>query len=184
MYSVLLEQHLDVIRQANNDYPVLDLACGTGRNGLFLVEQGIPVVFSDVNSDVLKEIQQKLALLPNNENVNNKSCTWQIDFEQKNSLPLNNKQYRGIIVYRYLHRPLMTAIKQAIMPGGFIIYETFIEQQAEFGRPKNPAFLLKSKELNTYFNNWHIHHSFEGIITSPLSGNKQAIAQIVAQKSQ
>ena len=183
MHSDLLETYIDLIKQASSDFPLLDLACGSGRNGLYLAEQEVPVVFADIKEDTLTQVQQSLELL-NNRTVLNKSasCTWQVDFEKENTQPLKDKSYGGIIVYRYLHRPLMAAIKQAIMAGGFIIYETFTEQQAEFGRPKNPNFLLKSKELNACFEGWHIHHSFEGVVTSPLTGNKQAIAQIVAQK--
>ena len=78
---------------------------------------------------------------------------------------------------------LFEQLKASIKPGGIIIYETFTEQQAQFGRPKNPDFLLKPKELVELFSDWNILHSFEGI--KPLLNDdetKQAIAQIVAVK--
>jgi len=86
------------------------------------------------------------------------------------------------MIFRYLHRPLIEQIKAAVAPNGLVIYETFTQAQAELGRPKNPDFLLKAKELASYFSDWQILHSFEGIKVSDTSGNKQAIAQIIARK--
>ena len=39
---------------------VLDLACGRGRNGLFLVSHNVPVVFADNNEAHLQFIQAAL----------------------------------------------------------------------------------------------------------------------------
>ena len=35
----------------------------------------------------------------------------------------------------------------AIEPGGVLLYETFMEGNERFGKPSNPAFLLKDGEL-------------------------------------
>jgi len=159
--------------------PVLDLACGSGRNGLYLIESGIPVTFADVNAVAIEQLRQHASV------VKNKQCTnfWSIDFEQKGAIPLAGKSFAAIMVFRYLHRPLFEQIKQAILPNGLIIYETFTTVQVQFGRPKNPNFLLKANELLDVFSDWEILHSFEGIIESENdSSQKQAIAQIVARK--
>ena len=52
-----------------------------------------------------------------------------------------------MLVFNYLHRPLMPAIVDAVEPGGVLIYETFTAGQAQRGRPTNPAFLLRDGEL-------------------------------------
>lgn len=57
--------------------------------------------------------------------------------------------YDLVLVTRYLHRPLFPQLIRSLAPGGTLIYETFLEQQAERGHPKNPAFLLKPGELST-----------------------------------
>ena len=101
----------------------------------------------------------------------------------ENTKPLHEKHFAAVMVFRYLHRPLFEQIKAAIVPGGMIIYETFTEQQAQFGRPKNPDFLLKPTELEGLFADWRILHSFEGVVnTSQHNNTQQAIAQIVAIK--
>ena len=86
------------------------------------------------------------------------------------------------MAFRYLHRPLMPAIRQSLLPGGILLYETFTVDQPAFGRPKNPDYLLRHGELQAYFGDWNILHYFEGVRGKPETGDQQAIAQIVAQK--
>ena len=92
------------------------------------------------------------------------------------------KKVGGIVVFRYLHRPLIRQIKLAVEPGGFVIYETFTVDQAQYGRPKNPDFLLLHQELQDYFSEWKIHHSFEGVSRKSKLDKPYATAQIVATK--
>jgi tellurite methyltransferase len=178
-HSPLISKYLKQLKSLSTDKQatVLDLACGSGRNGLYLIENDIPVTFADVNSAAIEQVQQ-LASMANNRQ---QADFWSIDFEQEGASPLAGKFFAAILVFRYLHRPLFEQIKQAILPNGMIIYETFTTTQAQFGRPKNPDFLLKPGELVDIFSNWKILHSFEGIIESA-NGSKQAIAQIVAIK--
>ncbi|MDO6506114.1 class I SAM-dependent methyltransferase [Colwellia sp. 4_MG-2023] len=170
---------------------VLDLACGEGRNGLHVLENDINVVFADINGESLKQVEQAVNRLQLN--TQKLAQYWQVDFEQDhfdqvhfdqgNDKPLKAETFDAIMVFRYLHRPLMTQIKAAVKPGGMIIYETFTEKQAKLGRPKNSNFLLKPNELLEYFSDWKILYSFEGeVFTSQGNHAKQAIAQIVAIK--
>ena len=182
-HSPLIAKYLKQLASLSTDKqaPVLDLACGSGRNGLYLIENGIPVTFADVNAVAIEQLRQHACV------IKNKQCTnfWSIDFEQENATPLAGKSFAAIMVFRYLHRPLFEQIKEAILPNGLIIYETFTTAQAQFGRPKNPDFLLKPNELVDFFSDWEILHSFEGTIESASNnGSKQAIAQIVARKPQ
>lgn len=182
-HSALLEKYLQPILAltAQEQRPVLDLACGHGRNGLFLIENDINVTFADVNIECLKGVEQSL----NQYDLAKRKLAncWNIDFEKPNTAPLTDKFFSAIMVFRYLHRPLFEQIKTAIKPGGMIIYETFTKQQAQFGRPKNPDFLLKPGELADIFSDWEVLHQFEGVVNSTSTEDcKQAIAQIVAVK--
>jgi tellurite methyltransferase len=182
-HSPLIEKYLPSLLalQANNQAPVLDLACGSGRNGLYLVENDIYVNFADVNGESLEQVKKSLSCEDNTKQ--SLAQYWQVDFEQANTTPLQGKHFAACMVFRYLHRPLFEQIKAAIMPGGMIIYETFTEQQAQFGRPTNPNFLLKAAELLELFSDWKVLHSFEGLINkSDDTKVTQAIAQIVAIK--
>ena len=182
-HSPLLEKALVLLQQNNHgaiQQPILDLACGGGRNGLYLVENNIPVVFADVKASALEQVKKSL----NDDNSGEKPTVslWQVDFEQQGVKPLLDKSFSAIMVFRYLHRALFEQIKQAIAPGGYVIYETFTEDQPQFGRPNNPDFLLKKGELTKLFTDWQIIHSFEGVVDANNESGKQAIAQLIAKK--
>lgn len=181
-HAALVEKYLPQIQGviANNQEPVLDLACGNGRNGLYLVKNNIPVTFADINDEALACVKKSLDNFAD-EKQRLANC-WQVDFEKASTTPLQKQRFAAAIVFRYLHRPLFEQIKASIKAGGMVIYETFTEQQAEYGRPKNPDFLLKSGELLNFFSDWEVLHSFEGVITNNKNTEKQAIAQLVARK--
>jgi len=170
--SKLLLDQLDLLKNLDRSLPVLDLACGTGRNGLVLAQCGIPVVFADRDAAALDIVKQRLLedTLPGR--------IWEVDLEQTGANPFSGQKFSGIIGFRYLHRPLFTALKKAVEPGGLVIYETFTVENRRFGRPANPNFLLHQGELNMIFQDWEPVYKFEGIRPNP----DRAIAQIVSRK--
>ncbi|MFT5881345.1 MAG: tellurite methyltransferase [Moritella sp.] len=170
--STLLKQHMSLFTKIGK--PVLDLACGSGRNGLHLQEQGFPVIFADKNSQALAGIT---ADSQTREQIKPTQC-WQVDFESGEQQLLPNS-YQAIMVFRYLHRPLLPQLKQAVCAGGIVIYETFTTDNRQFGRPHRDEFLLQPGELKQLFADWQCLHYFEGIKTGP----DRAIAQIVCRKT-
>ena len=60
MHSSLLSQYLVDLKTHNHSLPILDLACGGGRNGLFCLEKNFPVVFSDVRTQALDDVKQTM----------------------------------------------------------------------------------------------------------------------------
>jgi hypothetical protein len=50
-------------------------------------------------------------------------------------------------VTNYLHRPLFPALERSVADGGVLIYETFMSGNQRYGKPSNPAFLLRPGEL-------------------------------------
>ena len=179
--SPLLQRYLSELERAAEEAPVLDLACGSGRNGLSLIDQGIPVVFADRDPAALAAVQQSLIDRGRGDSEH-LFTLWPVDLEAPAGKPLADQKYAGILVFRYLHRPLFEGIKQAVCPGGVVIYETFTVDQVQFGRPRNPDFLLRHGELAAIFSDWQVLHSFEGVVESVGGGGPQAIAQIVAIK--
>lgn len=179
--SSLLSQYMQKIALACDTAPALDLACGTGRNGLCLLASDIPVVFADRDSQNLEQIKRHLTAQPC-KRQREMSRFWQVDLEIPGTHPLAGETFGVIMVFRYLHRPLLEGIKKAVIPGGLVIYETFTVEQARIGRPRNPDFLLRPGELRDSFCQWDILHSFEGIEHDPASGQPRAIAQLVAEK--
>lgn len=152
--------------------PVLDLACGEGQNGMVFSMKGFSVTFCDKSAKALARVAQTAK-----ENGVNADL-WEVDLEQDNVNPFLAGHYGIILVFRYLHRPLMPCIRKALRKGGLLFYETYTVDQREYGRPRNPRYLLKSGELLNLFSNWRIFHYFEGVKYAP----ERAVAQLVCQK--
>lgn len=170
--SRLLLNFLDLFTDDSLPGSVLDLAAGDGHNGIALAIRGVSVICCDKSAAVLREAEENAV----RSGVSIK--TWQVDLENEGVDPLPENAYGGIIVFRYLHRPLIPGIRKAIRRGGILVYETFTLEQQRFGKPSNPNFLLKPGELNDWFKDWEVFHYFEGIMPDP----SRAIAQIVCRK--
>ena len=168
----LLEEFLPLLNNTIKDNGVLDLACGSGRNGIFLARHNLPVVFADINPAALKKISSELTGLETDAQF------WEVDFDDPVSRPLAGKKFDVILVFNYLHRPLIPSIRNCLVGGGLLLYETFSVAQAAIGRPRNPAFLLKPAELREWFKDWEILLDFEGADTSP----PRYYASLVARK--
>ncbi|MBK8413002.1 MAG: hypothetical protein IPL19_34130 [Sandaracinaceae bacterium] len=109
--------------------PIVDLACGSGRNGLFLARLGLPVVFADHSQEASESVAGELHAhgLPDE--------TWHVDLEAGTGNPLAGRRFAAALVFRYLHRPLMPYLIASILPGGLVVYETFTLRNPEYGRP-------------------------------------------------
>ncbi len=168
----LLIEHMSLFTERVLPGPILDLACGDGRNGIFLAQQGLSVICCDNSSERLQRAQE--LALENGAGI----ILWQVDLEAPSASPLPPDSYGALLVFRYLHRPLISCIRKALRPTGILMYETYTVEQAKFGKPRNPDFLLKPGELKGWFEDWNILHYWEGIEEE----KERAIAQLVCTK--
>ena len=171
--DTLLREHLSLFRDELKDLPLLDLACGDGHNGLFLASKGFSMILADRSEEALKQAGESAASLCVAVTLRH------VDLEKENNNPFENDVFSAVLVFRYLHRPLIPCIRKSLRKGGLLVYETFTTEQAQFGKPKNPEHLLNPGELFSWFQDWEIIHSFEGIKENP----RKAVAQIVSRKT-
>ena len=131
----------------------LDVACGKGRNALFLAVQGFDVTALDVSAVALSEGQRRAE-------EKDLRITWlEIDLE-KDRLP--GTGYDLIVDFNYLQRALLPQIKAAVRLGGFVVFETYLIDQQKIGHPKNPAYLLAHNELLNAFGDFRVLFYREG----------------------
>ena len=115
---------------------VLDLACGQGRHSLLLAERGYRIEAVDRDAEVLARISARVPGI----------STRAADLEG-GPWPYHGRVFDGIVVTNYLFRPLFPMLLNALEVNGVLIYETFMTGNERFGKPANPAFLLRRDEL-------------------------------------
>jgi SAM-dependent methyltransferase len=164
--SQWLLENIDLVAR---DEPVLDVATGHGRNALYLAAHGWSVDAVDRDPDALATLDAHARSLENRVQT---AC---LDLEDA-AVDLGVAVYGTILVFRYLHRPLVPALVAALKPGGVLLYETFTIGQRERGHPRNPAFLLDDGELPRLVAPLVVLRSREGDFNGSL------IASVAAQK--
>lgn len=147
---------------------VLDVACGRGRHALLLGGAGFRVRAIDRDAEAIDSVSRiaDRMTLPIEADV--------LDLES-GPVELGDGGYDAVVVFNYLHRPLMPALVRAVAPGGVLVYETFTTGQAERGRPTNPAFLLEPGELRRLVAPLAVERSREGDVDGKL------VASVVAR---
>lgn len=147
----------------------LDIACGEGRNAIYLAREGFDVDAIDISDAALNKGRTAAGGLKINFTA--------ADLEGF-KIPANT--YELIVNFNYLQRSLVPAIKNGLKRGGYLIFETYTLEQKELGHPKNPEFLLGPNELLRLFSDLHIIYYREGVVEE--GERKKAVASLVGRK--
>lgn len=138
----------------------LDLACGRGRNAIFLAERGQHVTAVDWSATALDVLEERakaskipVRRIPRMDEAKQPAQPGidllRADLETV-ALPAN--RYSVILCVRYLQRSLFPQICRALRPGGMLLFETYTKAQLDFsGGPRDPAHLLDKGELRVAF---------------------------------
>ena len=148
----------------------LDVALGAGQNATYLAKMGFEVEGVDISPEVVSSALE----LARNFGVNLRAQVADLE----GNYNIEKGAYNVIICFNYLQRSLIPQIKDGLRKGGMVVYETFIVDQAQFGKPKNPDYLLRHNELLDMFRDFRCLCYREGIVES-----QRAIASIIAEKS-
>jgi SAM-dependent methyltransferase len=145
----------------------VDLAMGRGRHAVLLAAAGYRVFGVDQRLDAVRHAMDDAAsrgLLVRG---------WCADLT-RHTLP--DRRFELAIVTRYLQRDLFPALARAVVPGGVVLYETFLEAQRRHGRgPTSPEHLLKEGELRTFFDAFDVLFYEETVAP-------EAVARIAARR--
>ena len=141
---------------------VLDLACGSGRHTRLLAGLGYSVEAVDRDAQALEALQGLARV--------NTCCA---DLEG-GPWPYGGRHFAAVVVTNYLWRPLFPHLMATLGKGGILIYETFMLGHERHGKPTNPAFLLRPKELLNIVRNHLEPIAFE---QGDLSGPPPAVVQ-------
>jgi SAM-dependent methyltransferase len=147
----------------------LDVAMGRGRHALLLAGSGYHTYGVDINLSAVVDAQARARASGLTLHA------WCADLT-KPALPPHF--FELIVVTRYLQRTLSAALTEALVPGGFLLYETFTESQRSRGRgPQSPDHLLATDELRSLFPD--LTELFYEELTDP---GDDALARLAARK--
>jgi len=160
-----LTENLDILPKGRT----LDVAMGRGRNAIYLAKMGFEVEGIDISPEAVH------AALERARSVGVSLNARIADLE--NDYLIERGAYHLILCFNYLQRSLIPQIKEGLRVGGMVVYETFIVDQARFGKPTNPDYLLKHNELLEMFRDFRCLRYREG-----LAEKERAVASIIAEK--
>jgi SAM-dependent methyltransferase len=143
--------------------PVLDVACGAGRHARFFAERGFEVVAVDREPQAIPGVEFVRA-----------------DLEDGSPWPFGERRFAAIVVTNYLHRPLLPVFASRLEEGGVLLYETFMAGNERYGRPSNPAFLLRPGELLEAFATLTPVAFEQGLVARPGQAMVQRICAVRA----
>jgi tellurite methyltransferase len=146
----------------------LDLACGAGRNALWLAEQGWNVTAVDGSAAAIAILRERAAARGLNVDA-------RVADLERDEFPIERAAWDLVAILYYLQRNLFEAAKRGVAPGGVLIGIVHITEPGE--EPTPPR--LRPGELEKYFAGWEIVHYYEG--ASRDAAHQRPVAEIVAR---
>ena len=151
----------------------LDLACGTGRNALFLARRGYCVDAVDISGVALTLARCE---------AERRGLLKRINFVQADAahLPLapTGARYDCIVVFRFLLRSIVPQLRRWLRPGGLVFYSTFNVRRLESHPEINPAYLVEIGELPTMFPDFEVIVAYdEGEVSAFVGRSPREAAQ-------
>jgi len=158
----------------------LDVACGSGRNALYLAAQGFEVEAIDRDVETLF----KLAAAAEQRHLKNlivKTVDLERQTDERPEFPKHS--YDLLVVTFYLHRPLFPWLIEALKPNGVLVYETFtIDNYFRHRHPRRWEFCLGHNELLRLTSRLRVLSYDEGEHEGGPGMGSVCTAQLIAQK--
>jgi SAM-dependent methyltransferase len=147
----------------------LDVACGTGRNALWLAEHAWKVTAVDGAPSAIR------VLLDRASDRHLKIDTRVADLEQ-HGFEIVPDAWDLIAMCYYLQRDLFAPAKRGIVAGGALLAIVHITHPGE----EATSHRLNPGELKNYFRGWEILHYYEGRPRD--AAHKRLVAEVAARK--
>ena len=147
----------------------LDLACGAGRNALWLAEHGWEVTAVDGAQAAIEILRARAA------EHGLKINAFVADLE-KDEFEIEPARWDLVTMCYYLQRNLFEPAKRGVAPGGILISIVHINEPGEEDGP----YRLRPGQLEKYFAGWEILHCYEGKAND--AAHRRAVAEIVARR--
>ena len=175
--SALLEHWASRLQVTGAAPRAIDLACGSGRNALFLARRGWRVDAVDISSVALERLQSAAEAedLPVN-------CVERDLHPASSALDgFADSHYDLALSMRYTDIPLVEALPRVLAPGGHLIAEMHLNAGRQVAGPRSSRFRVAPGELRKAGSGLELLHYHEGLVTDP-DGRTVALAQLVGRQ--
>jgi SAM-dependent methyltransferase len=129
----------------------LDLACGAGRNAIWLASRGWEVVAIDGAAEAIRIVREHAPQID----------ARVLDLETDATLPFDDESFDLVAILFYLHRPLFAEAKRVVRRGGIIVAAARM----------SGSFAIAPGELRSYFEGFEVLHEREGEIAEIVARN-------------
>ena len=148
------------------------MACGAGRNSLFLAEAGFEVDAIDISAVGLQRLAQQAGERGLDIRLIEHDLDLPFEFE---------RDYDLILVLWFVDLELITRLCDCLAPGGYLVSEEHLQTQAEVIGPSSPEFRVAPGALRAAVASLDLLLYEEGVEPIPEGGNI-ASARVVARR--
>ena len=150
----------------------LDVACGLGRNAIHLAANGYTVDAMDISAVALAGGRERA-------DAAGVSVNWiESDLERPD---IARDAYDVVVVARFLDRPLVPRLVDALRCGGHLVYDHHYITPVHVDGPRSHRFRARPNELLERFRALRVLSYEEGLVADP-DGRRMALARLVACK--
>lgn len=147
----------------------LDVACGAGRNSLYLAEHGYAVDAIDISAVALERARSSAA-------ERGLDVNWiEMDLETEK---VPSDHYDLIVIVRYTHPTLVADLIGQLADGGFLLCEEHLLTHCDVVGPTSAAFRTRPNELLGLSTGLRVIYYHEGLVEDP-DGRTAALAQLI-----
>ena len=154
----------------------LDVACGAGRNALYLAANGYAVSALDISGVALERAQAAAV-------ERGLTVEWlcaDLDEDPERALPAGD--FDLIVWVRYVHPTLMPHLVARLAVGGAIVCEQHFATGAAVAGPRSAEFRLPPGALRRSAQGLDVAHAYEGPAVDP-DGRSVALTQLIGRKT-
>jgi len=170
--TALLVERLPLLKRGR----ALDVACGAGRNALYLAANGFAVTAVDISSVALERGRRAAA-------QSGLTVEWlSLDLDEDPERVLPAGPFDLIVWARYVHKTLMPHLVARLALRGALVCEQHLLTDAPVAGPRSAQFRLAPGELRGSVRGLRIDHSYEGVVVDP-DGRSVALTQLVGSKT-
>lgn len=165
---------IDTVGRLPNDLSLVDIAGGSGRHAISIAGTGRPVTLIDIAINAVtaaKKAEPKLDVV----------------VASVAALPLRPQQFGVVLVTNFLDRSIFDDLLALLIPGGFLVYETYTTAHLDLVRqgiargPSSPQYLLAPGELPQLARGLRVVEHWEGIVDD--GAGRRSCARLLGQRA-